>query len=153
MMFREATIDEDEDKKCKRDCDVLEAALDQIGKLGNPTLSGLAKANFRQMRMFTVIALRQARSSYYASLVAASTSLLVLAFGGAVAVGVVPTSGKIAAGQRDGSWCGLVGLPVCYVYEHISDGCTADELLLRPASRPLLSSSCRVAHLAAYERS
>jgi hypothetical protein len=61
-------------------------------------LRGLAKANFKQMRMFTVIALRQARMSYYASLVAASVSLLVLAFGGAVAVGVAPTTGKIAAG-------------------------------------------------------
>lgn len=96
VMFREACIDEDEDKKCKKDCDVLEAALD---KIGNATLSGLAKANFKQMRMFTVIALRQARMSYYASLVAASVSLLVLAFGGAVAVGIAPTTGKIAAGS------------------------------------------------------
>jgi MFS family permease len=95
VMFREACIDEDEDKKCKDDCDALEAALDAVG---NATLSGLAKANFKQMRMFTVIALRQARMSYYASLAAASVSLLVLAFGGAVAVGVTATSGKIAAG-------------------------------------------------------
>ncbi len=36
--------------------------------------------------------------SYYASLAAASVSLLVLAFGGTVAVGIAPTSGKIAAG-------------------------------------------------------
>jgi hypothetical protein len=96
VIYRDACIDEDEDKKCKRDCDVLDAAL---RKIGNATLSGLARANFKQMRMFTVIALRQARMSYYASLVAASFSLLVLAFGGAVAVGIPATSGKVAAGS------------------------------------------------------
>src|ERR1700760_3677195 len=68
-MFREGCLDEDEHRKCQKDCDDLANALDHIP---NPTLSGLAKANFRQMRMFTVIALRQARMSYYASLVAAS---------------------------------------------------------------------------------
>jgi Cyanobacterial TRADD-N associated 2-Transmembrane domain len=95
VMFREGCIEEDEDRKCKKDCNVLEHALDRIP---NRTLSGLAKANFRQMRMFTVIALRQARMSYYASLVAASVSLLVLASGGAVTVGLAGTSSKIAAG-------------------------------------------------------
>jgi hypothetical protein len=96
VLYRDACIDEDEDKKCQKDCDELDAALD---KIGNPTLSGLAKANFKQMRMFTVIALRQARMSYYASLVAASVSLLVLAFGGAVAVGAPALRGQVAAGS------------------------------------------------------
>ncbi len=72
-MFREGCIEEDEDKKCKADCKVLDDALD---KITNPTLRGLAKANFKQMRMFTVIALRQTSMSYYASLVAASIGLL-----------------------------------------------------------------------------
>ncbi len=95
-MFREGCIEEDEDRKCKKDCNLLDDALDTIH---NRTLSGLAKANFRQMRMFTVIALRQARMSYYASLAAASISLLVLASGGAVTVGLAGTSAKIAAGS------------------------------------------------------
>jgi hypothetical protein len=94
-MFREGCLEEDEDQKCKNDCDDLVKALSDIP---NTTLSGLAKANFRQMRMFTVIALRQARMSYYASLVAASVALLVLAAGGAVTVGLVGTTAKVAAG-------------------------------------------------------
>jgi hypothetical protein len=95
VMFREGCLEEDEDQKCKNDCDDLVKALSDIP---NTTLSGLAKANFRQMRMFTVIALRQARMSYYASLVAASVALLVLAAGGAVTVGLVGTTAKVAAG-------------------------------------------------------
>jgi TRADD-N domain-containing protein len=96
VMFREGCIEEDQDQKCKTDCDDLVKALNEIP---NATLSGLAKANFRQMRMFTVIALRQARMSYYASLVAASVALLVLTAGGAVTVGLVSTSAKITAGS------------------------------------------------------
>jgi hypothetical protein len=79
VMFREGCYEEDEDKKCKKDCDALANALKCIP---DRTLSGLALANFRQMRMFTVIALRQARMSYYASLVAASVGLLFLMVGG-----------------------------------------------------------------------
>jgi hypothetical protein len=37
-LFREGCIEEDEDRKCKKDCDVLEDALDGIR---NRTLSGL----------------------------------------------------------------------------------------------------------------
>jgi hypothetical protein len=95
-MFREGCIEEDEDKKCKADCKVLDGALDNIH---DPTLRGLAKANFKQMRMFTVIALRQTSMSYYASLVAASIGLLVLTAGGAVTVGLVGTTAKVAAGS------------------------------------------------------
>jgi hypothetical protein len=96
VMFREGCLEEDEDQKCKNDCGDLVRALSDIP---NTTLSGLAKANFRQMRMFTVIALRQARMSYYASLVAASVALLVLTGGGAVTVGLVGTTAKVAAGS------------------------------------------------------
>lgn len=49
--------------------------------------------------MFTVIALRQTNMSYYASLVAASVALLVLTAGGAVTVGLVGTTAKVAAGS------------------------------------------------------
>jgi hypothetical protein len=96
VMFREGCIQEDQERKCQKDCDDLAQALDHIP---NPILSGLAKANFRQMRMFTVIALRQARMSYYASLIAASIALFVLAAGGAVTVGLVSTSAKVTAGS------------------------------------------------------
>jgi hypothetical protein len=96
VMFREACLEEDEDKKCQRDCDELDTALDGIG---DPTLSGLAKANFRQMRMFTAVALRQARMSFYASLAAASASLLVLATGGVTTAGLAGTGAKAAAGS------------------------------------------------------
>jgi hypothetical protein len=95
-MFREGCIEEDEDKKCKADCKVLDDALNNIH---DATLRGLAKANFKQMRMFTVIALRQTNMSYYASLVAASVALLVLTAGGAVTVGLVGTTAKVAAGS------------------------------------------------------
>jgi hypothetical protein len=96
ILFRESCIDDDEHKKCERDCRILEDALD---KIRNRTLSGLAKANFRQMRMFTLIATKQARMSYYASLAAASVSLLVLASGGAVTVGLAGTTGKVVSGS------------------------------------------------------
>jgi hypothetical protein len=95
VMFREGCLKEDEDQKCKDDCNDL---VDALNDIPNCTLSGLAKANFRQMRMFTVIALRQERMSYYASLAAASVAFLVLTAGGAVTVGLVGTTAKVAAG-------------------------------------------------------
>ncbi len=98
VMFREGCYEQDEAKKCKRDCDALADALKCVP---DRTLSGLALANFRQMRMFTIIALRQARMSYYASLFAASVGLLFLMVGGAVTVGLVSTSttAQVAAGS------------------------------------------------------
>lgn len=44
VMFREGCIEEDEDKKCKEDCKVLDDALNNIH---DATLRGLAKANFK----------------------------------------------------------------------------------------------------------
>lgn len=94
VILREGSIQEEEEERCKEDCDELIAALDTIS---DATIRGLAKANFKQLRMFTVIAVRQARMSYYASLVAASVSLLVLASGAAVTDGLAGTSAKVAA--------------------------------------------------------
>jgi hypothetical protein len=94
LIVREGGIQADEEERCKEECDELIAALDTIN---DRTISGLAKANFKQLRMFTVIALRQARMSYYASLVAASISLLVLTCGAAVTEGLAGTSAKITA--------------------------------------------------------
>lgn len=96
IMFREGCIEEDEDRKCQADCDILDKAL---GEIPDKALKGLARANFRQMRMFTVIALRQARMSYYASLTAASVSLLVLATGGIMTIGIVGVGPRVAAGS------------------------------------------------------
>ena len=94
MILREGRIEEEEEGRCQRECDELDEAL---GKIKDKVLSGLAKANFRQMRVFTVIALRQARMSYYISVAAASVALLVLLSGGAVTVVLAGTSAKIAA--------------------------------------------------------
>jgi hypothetical protein len=94
LIVHEGGIQEEEEERCRQECDELIVALDTIS---DPTISGLAKANFKQLRMFTVIALRQARMSYYASLVAASISLLVLTSGAAVTDGLVGTSAKITA--------------------------------------------------------
>jgi hypothetical protein len=74
-VIRESSLQTQERKKCDDDCEDLYWAL---GKIGDHTLKGLASVNFKQLRVFTVIAQRQARMSYYASLVAAAVSLLVL---------------------------------------------------------------------------
>lgn len=94
MLFHEGAVRADEDSKCEHDCRILDDALRGIG---DGTLSGLARANFRQMRMFTNVALRQARMSFYASLAAASVSLMLLLSGGAVASGLAGSGAKIAA--------------------------------------------------------
>ncbi len=94
VILREGRIEEEEDKRCQRECDELDEALDRID---DKVLSGLSKSNFKQMKVFTVIALRQARMSYYMSVVAASIALLVLLSGGAVTVVLAGTSAKVAA--------------------------------------------------------
>jgi Cyanobacterial TRADD-N associated 2-Transmembrane domain len=94
-VIRENGFQTEEKKNCESACEDLWWALKAIG---DHTLTGLAWVNFRQLRMFTVIAQRQARMSYYASLVAAAISLLVLTSGAAVAIGLPATSAKIAAG-------------------------------------------------------
>jgi hypothetical protein len=106
-LVQEGCIEEEEDKKCKRDCDDLAAALDRIGDC---TLAGLAKANFRQMRMFTTIALRQVRMSYYASLAAAAVALLILAAGSAVTEGLAGDGAKITAATLTATGSALSGL-------------------------------------------
>jgi hypothetical protein len=72
-------------------------------------LSGLAQANFRQMRSFTVIAQRQARMSYYASLTASAISLFILISGAAAANGLTATPAKITAGALAASGATLSG--------------------------------------------
>jgi hypothetical protein len=94
VILREGRFEEEEDKRCKRECDELDEALDEIG---DKVLSGLAKSNFKQMKVFTIVALRQARMSFYMSVVAASIALLVLLSGGAVTVVLTGTSAKVAA--------------------------------------------------------
>ena len=94
-VIRENSFQTDEEKSCESDCEDLWWALKGIG---DHTLTGLAWVNFKQLRMFTVIAQRQARMSYYASLVAAAISLLVLTSGAAVAIGLPATAAKVTAG-------------------------------------------------------
>jgi hypothetical protein len=97
---REICLERDEASSCEDDCQRLEASLPADDEHGlQRTLQNLTVANFRQMRTFTAIAQRQARMSYYASLLGAGLSLLVLLAGAAVAVGVPSVAGKIAAGS------------------------------------------------------
>jgi hypothetical protein len=94
MIAREHRIVKHENNECDKDCEVLRHALNRIPDC---TLKGLAYVNFRQLRVFTVIAQRQARMSYYASLTAASIALLVLMSGATVAYGLTDTPAKITA--------------------------------------------------------
>ncbi len=85
---------------CDADCQDLESALSgTVRQRLQQSLKHLTVANFKQMRTFTAIAQRQARMSYYASLLGAGLSLLVLLAGAALAIGVPSVAGKIAAGS------------------------------------------------------
>jgi Cyanobacterial TRADD-N associated 2-Transmembrane domain len=95
FIAREVRLEKAEKERCQTDCQDLYWALDHMG---DRTLKGLAFVNFKELRIFTVIAQKQARMSYYASLVAASATLLVLVSGAAVAIGSPIGYAKIAAG-------------------------------------------------------
>jgi hypothetical protein len=88
----ESSIEAHEKANCSNDCDDL---LWAVCGIGDRTLKGLAWINFKQLRTFSVIAQKQARMSYYASLAAASISLLTLTSGAAVAIGLSATSAKL----------------------------------------------------------
>ena len=94
-VIREGSLETEEKESCLKDCKDLYWALERIE---DHTLKGLAWINFKQLRTFAVIAQRQARMSYYASLVAAAISFLVLTSGAAVAIGLPTTTAKVAAG-------------------------------------------------------
>ena len=94
-VLRESGIDVHEKENCRKDCEDLLWALEGIG---DGTLKRLAWINFRQLRAFTVIAQKQARMSYYASLGAAAISFLTLASGAAVAIGLSAATAKVAVG-------------------------------------------------------
>jgi hypothetical protein len=99
-MAREISLEAEEKTNCETDCRKLGEALALESKPGLPqTVKRLTLANFEQMRGFTGIAQRQARMSYYASLVGAGVSLLVLLVGAAVAVASPTPEGKIVAGS------------------------------------------------------
>jgi hypothetical protein len=95
VVLRESGFETQERESCEKDCRDLWWVL---GNIKDRTLRGLAWINFRQLRTFTAIAQRQARMSYYVSIVAAAISLLTLASGAAVAVGLSATTGKVAVG-------------------------------------------------------
>lgn len=97
---REVRLEREESGHCDADYQDLEGALSGHGQKGRQeTLKDLTLANFKQMRSFSVIAQRQARMSYYASLLGAGVSLLVLVGGAAVAVGQPSVAGKVSAGS------------------------------------------------------
>jgi hypothetical protein len=97
-VLRESSIQAQEQESCSNDCKDLLWALSGIG---DHTLKGLAWINFKQLRVFSVIAQKQARMSYYASLAAASISLLTLASGAAVAIGLSATTAKLTVSSLD----------------------------------------------------
>jgi hypothetical protein len=99
-MAREIRLEAEEKANCEADCQRLETALALEGKPGLPeTVKSLTLANFQQMRGFAGIAQRQARMSFYASLVGAGVSLLVLLAGAGVAIAAPSMEGKIIAGS------------------------------------------------------
>src|ERR1700761_4497013 len=99
-MAREIRLEGEEARSCRADCQDLDQALPDDGtQYLQQSLKHLTVANFKQMRTFTGIAQRQARMSYYASLLGASLSLLVLLAGAAAAIGVPTLAGKVAAGS------------------------------------------------------
>ena len=102
---REMAIEAEERASCKRDTRRLKRALSELSEgalreeaLREAAIKELMVSNFRQMRTFTKIAQQQARMSYYASLIGASVSLLILAAGAAVTVGLAATPAKVTVG-------------------------------------------------------
>lgn len=94
-IIRERNFETRVEEECHKDCEDLNWALADIE---DHTLKGLAWVNFKQLKNYAFIAQRQARMSYYASLVAAAISLLVLTSGTAVAIGLPTPAAKVAAG-------------------------------------------------------
>lgn len=83
----------------QRECQEL-AAIAQ--KINNPALGGLLSFNFRLMDRFVAVAIGQARMSYLACVVAASTALLVLLAGAATALTVEGQAGQVIVGALTG---------------------------------------------------
>jgi hypothetical protein len=94
-IIRERNFETRVEEECHKDSQDLYRALCGIK---DHTLKGLAWVNFKQLKSYAFIAQRQARMSYYASLVAAAISLLVLTSGTAVAIGLPTPAAKVAAG-------------------------------------------------------
>jgi hypothetical protein len=103
---RERRLEKVEDESCENDCRDLYWSLYEIE---DRTLKGLAWVNYRQLRTFIKIAQRQARVSFYTSLVAAAASLLVLTSIAAIAIGLPTTSGKVTAGLLAAAGSALSG--------------------------------------------
>src|ERR1700686_4519604 len=88
-MVREGVLESEERWNSHSDYEAFKKPLQGIEE---PTISGLALANFRQMRVFSIIAQRQARMAFYASLLGAGMSLFVLMSGATGAVSSASTS-------------------------------------------------------------
>ena len=101
-VLRESAFEAEVKKNCRNHYKDLLWALEGIG---DRTLSRIASINFHQLTTFIAIAQRQARTSYYVSVAAAAISLLTLASGAAVAIGMSATTGKVAV--RDLATAGM----------------------------------------------
>jgi hypothetical protein len=104
---REKHLEKAEDEACKNDSWDLYWALNDIE---DRTLKGLAWVNYKKLASFTKIAQRQARMSFYTSLVAAAAALLVLTSIAAVAIGLPTTAAKVTAGLLATAGSALSGL-------------------------------------------
>jgi len=99
-MARERRLEQQDNDRCDADYSDLEQALARPGAgARQEALKDLTLANFRQLRTFIAIAQRQARMSYYASLVGAGVSLLVLLAGAVIAIGASTGEGQIVTGS------------------------------------------------------
>jgi hypothetical protein len=105
-VIREKNLEREARKHCDDDNEDLRWALSGIE---DHTLKGLAWVNVKQLRTFTFIAQRQARMSYYASLVAAAISLLVLTTGAAVVISLPTTAAQVTAGALATTGAALSG--------------------------------------------
>jgi hypothetical protein len=105
-LTRERRLQKTEDEECKKECRDLYWALNDIE---DRTLKGIAWVNYEQLRSFIRIAQRQARVSFYASLVAAAAALLVLTSIAAVAISLPTTTGKVTAGLLAAAGSALSG--------------------------------------------
>jgi hypothetical protein len=90
---REQFLQHDEQEWCAELCDDLSKALKDV----DDPLRGLAELNFKQMRVFTTEAIRQARRAAYACFAAAWVSLVVLVLGAAGAMIAEGPDARISA--------------------------------------------------------
>ena len=95
MTVRERRLHNEDEQRCVADCEVIRSSFEPIIR-ENESLGELAYLNFRQMRIFTTVAIRQARASFYACIGAAWATLTVLVVGIVLVLGTGKGNGQLA---------------------------------------------------------